>query len=182
MFAINQVSCGDSALLASIRAHYTGSRGCPVGKKMAWVVLEDGVPIAHLGLGEPSYKLAPRRRLGLSDARALPATVNNFIFRRTGGTVPGSEILKRWHPVAAAAWQFRYGWEPLHWETMVLPSAVESEVPGACYRRAGYRSLGLTTGRGARRPPGHRSGPRVWGNTEPKLVLYRGPLGRLPRQ
>jgi hypothetical protein len=165
--------------VAAIRAHYTGSRGAPPGKKQAWEIIEDHQSVGWIGLGEPSFKLAPRRRLGLEDARPLPHTVSCFIFRRTGGTSRGSDILRAWHPVAAADWHERYGWEPVHWETMVGPEYVQSSVPGACFRRAGYRSLGLTTGRSARRPPGHTHGKRVWMNSTPKLVLYRGPLARV---
>jgi len=93
--------------------------------------------------------------------------------------VRSSAILRAWHPVAARDWARRYGWEPEHWETLVDPAAVRSTNPGACFRRAGYRSLGMTTGWTARRPPGHTHGPRVWSVGTPKLVLYRGPLARL---
>lgn len=61
---------------------------------------------------------------------------------------------------------------------MVDPSAVATEIPGYCYRRAGYRPLGLTTGRGAIR---REHGRREWiHHGRPKLVLYRGPLHRRP--
>lgn len=167
-------STWDPDFVAAIRAHYSGSKGPPPGKKLAWRV--DG---GWVGLGEPAYKLAPRRRLGLEDARPLEHTVSVFIYRRDRpSSRPGGEVLVEWHERAAEDWRERYGWAPIHWETMVLPSAVASEVPGACFRRAGYRSLGYTTGRGARRPPGATHGARVWGDTEPKLVLYRGPLHR----
>lgn len=175
------ISTWDPVFVEQIRAHYTGSRGAPPGKKQGWRVEEDGEPIAWMGLGEPAYKLAARRRIGLEDARPLPHTVCCFIFRRTGGTIKGSELLKRWHNIAELHWHMRYGWFPVHWETLVLPSKVKSRVPGACFRRAGYRSLGMTTGRSARRPPGHTRGARVWMNAPPKLVLYRGPLARLPK-
>lgn len=66
----------------------------------------------------------------------------------------------------------------VHWESLVDPSEVKSPVAGASFRRAGYRSLGVTTGRSARRPPGHAHGKRVWTDASPKLVLYRGPLAR----
>lgn len=168
-------STWDPEFIAALRRHYSNSLGPPVGKKMVWRV-GDG----WIGLGEPAFKLAPRRALGLLDARPLQRTVCCFVFRREPPYGPERGSDKSWHPVASRDWADRYGWEPEHWETLVLPSAVESEVPGACFRRAGYRSLGMTTGRGARRPRGHAHGPRVWGDTEPKLVLYRGPLARLP--
>ena len=95
--------------VTALREHYTGSRGAPPGKKLAWVVFESDTAIGVIGLGEPAYKLAPRRRLGLADARPLPATVCNFIFRRWGGEARGSDVLKAWHPVAEAAWEERYG-------------------------------------------------------------------------
>lgn len=176
------VSCRSALFLREVRAHYTGSSGAPPGKKTGWLALWDGEPFAVLGVGEPAFKLAPRRRLGLMDARPLPETVSCFIFRRfSAAPVPGGDVLDAWHAVASEDWCERYGWVPVHWETMVLPSAVTSEVPGAAFRRAGYRSLGMTTGATARRPAGHSRGPRVWGIGEPKLVLYRGPLARLPR-
>lgn len=170
-------------VLDAIRGHYTGSKGPPPGKKMVWRVFYEDRPFAYFGLGEPSYKLAPRRRLGLEDARPLPRTVSNFIFRRLDdGAVPvhGSDLIRAWMLIAAEDWAAEYGWAPEHWETMVMPSSVASRVPGAAYRRAGWRSLGWTTGRGARRPSGAGHGARVWGSVPKKLVFYLGPLARLP--
>jgi hypothetical protein len=174
-------SSWDADALAAIRAHYTGSDGPPPGKKAMWRIVENGRHRGWLGLGEPAFKLAPRRRLGLEDARPLAQTVCCFIYRLDGaGRALASHILRAWHPVAAVAWAQRYGQPPVHWETMVDPCCIQSAVPGACFRRAGYRSLGLTTGRTARRPAGHSHGPRLWADASPKLVLYRGPLARIP--
>ena len=177
--AFIQVSTWDPLFLAAIRAHYSGSAGPPPGKKLAWRVFSDGQHLGWIGLGEPAFKLAPRRRLGIADARPLPRTVCCFIYRRDGRT-DSSAVLKAWLDVAAREWAARYGWMPEHWETMVDPERVASAVPGCCFRRAGFRSLGMTTGRGARRPAGNSRGPRVWAIGTPKLVLYRGPLPRLP--
>jgi hypothetical protein len=168
-------------LVAALCRHYTRSSGAPPGKKLAWRIYCDREPIGWIGLGEPAFKLAPRRRLGIADARPRPHTVCDFIFRLEAFTgISAGDILRAWLAVAASDWAARYGWSPVHWETMVDPACVRSSVPGACYRRAGYRALGLTTGWGARRPPGSTHGPRVWGPTSRKLVLYRGPLARLP--
>ena len=173
------VSTWDKDFVAAIRAHYTKSRGAPYGKKLAWEILESTRHRGWLGLGEPSFKLAARRRLGLEDARPLPATVCNFIYRLDApGKVLASKILKLWHPIAANDWLKRYGWIPRHWETLVDPAEIDSDVPVACFRRAWYRSLGLTTGRSARRPPGATHAARIWSDASPKLVLYRGPLER----
>jgi len=90
-------------------------------------------------------------------------------------------VLRAWHVVAAREWNTRYGFVPLHWETMVDSAQVESEVAGACFRRAGHRHIGDTTGRGVRRPAGATHGARVWGDTPVREVFYRGPLARIPR-
>lgn len=172
----------DPRFTEAIRAHYTGSRGAPYGKKICMEILEDGHR-GWIGVGEPTFKLSPRRRLGLEDARPLPKTVCCFIYRLDApGLTPASKILRDWHHVAARWWEIAYGWMPEHWETMVDPTKIlEKGNPGACFRRAGYRPLGYTTGRSARRPEGHGKGsPRLWVDDTPKLVLYRGPLHRLP--
>ncbi len=181
MSAFVQVSTWDATFIASLREHYSGSSGPPPGKKLVWRIFDEGVARGWIGIGEPSFKLAPRRALGLLDGRPLPFTVGCFVYRlERGGASRASAILREWHTVASAEWAARYGDAPIHWETLVDPSKVASEVPGACFRRAGYRSIGMTTGRGARRPPGSTRGPRVWTDTTPKLVLYRGPLTRIP--
>ncbi len=175
------LSTWDPAVRQCIAEHYTGSAGAPPGRKLAWRIVANGSPIGFIGLGEPAFKLAPRRRIGLTDARPLPRTACCFLFRiQRTGLVLSSVLLRAWHPVALDAWAYRYGETLEHWETLVDPAKVRSVVPGACFRRAGYRSLGLTTGRTARRPPGHTHGPRVWSNGSRKLVLYRGPLSRVP--
>lgn len=178
MIAFVPISTWAPDFVAAIRRHYTGSRGAPVGKKLAWRIEEDGRTVGWIGLGEPSYKLAPRRRLGLVDARPLPFTVSNFIYRLEGErAAKASAILAKWHDEAAMAWRTRYGWLPVHWESMVGQG--DSDNPGACFRRAGYRKLGLTTGRSARRPAGATHGARIWCDAPPKLVFYRGPLPRV---
>jgi hypothetical protein len=178
------ISTWDPLFVAAIRRHYTQSRGAPPGKKLALCVLHDEEPVGWRGLGEPAYKLAPRRRLGIDDARPLPHTVGNFIFRleREVRDYCASDVIRECMRISLSAWELRYGWRPVHVETMVDPAAVASAVPGYSYRRAGFRSLGLTTGRSARRPPGHTHGARVWSKSTPKLVLYWGPLARLPKE
>lgn len=174
------ISTWHPEFVAAIRRHYTKSRGAPVGKKMAWRIVFNDVVIGWFGLGEPAFKLAARRRLGIVDARPLPFTVSNFIFRLERDTGPNaSHVLKHCLPLFIDEWERRYGWRPLHIETLVDPSEVSSEVPGYCYRRSGFRSLGMTTGRSARRPAGHSHSVRVWSDSTPKLVLYYGPLPRV---
>lgn len=182
------ISTWDKDFVAAVKRHYTGSAGAPPGKKIAYAIYEQkgegpgaGHVVGWIGLGEPPFKLAPRRALGIADARPLPQTVCCFIYRLEGARdISASDILDAWHPVAARDWKDRYGWEPIHWETMVGQGAEGNH--GACFKRAGYRTLGLTTGRTARRPPGSTHGARVWGDGTAKLVLYRGPLARVAEQ
>ncbi len=165
--------------------HYTGSKGAPVGKKQGWRIFEHAGRITNLigwiGLGEPSYKLAPRRRLGLQDARPLDRTVSNFIYRLEGARLTTArDILRQWMPVAADCWERRYGWRPVHWESMVGQG--DTKVLGACFRGARWRRLGWTTGRTARRQTGNAHGKRAWSDAPPKLVFYFGPLAREPEK
>jgi hypothetical protein len=180
--ALVLVSTWDPELLSAYADHYTGSAGPPPGKKLAWRIFTAGRARGWIVLGEPAYKLAARRRLGLQDGRPLNFTVCCALYRvsaRESGEPSAGDILKAWHLAASQDWERRYGWTPLHWETMVDPCAVLSANPGACFKRAGYRVIGETTGRSARRPAGRSRGPRVWSDAEPKAVLYRGPLARL---
>jgi len=162
----------------AIQRHYTGSAGAPPGRKLAWRIHEGGRAIGWIGLGEPPYKLAPRRCLGLLDARPLPHTVTCFLYRLEGPRVASAgDLLRQWHAeVAPQTWRHVYGWEPVHWETMVGQGDVDNL--GACFKRARYRRIGWTTGRSARRQTGNAHGARVWVDSPPKLVLYRGPLAR----
>lgn len=179
--AFLQVSSWDRDLVAAYGEHYTQSKGAPPGRKIAWRIFTAGRARGWIVLGEPAFKLSPRRMIGITDARPLPHTVCCAIYRvdtRRDCEPSAGDILRMWHSVAAVEWAQRYGWQPIHWETMVDPAAVKSKNPGACFKRAGYRALGLTTGRSARRPAGHAHGARVWCDSSPKLVLYKGPLAR----
>ena len=187
MIEFVRISTWDAEFVAAIRRHYTGSRGAPPGKKMAWQINWCGDPLGWYGIGEPAYKLAARRALGIADARPLEFTISNFIFRieRHDGIVApvSSAILRAATEQSERDWHDKYGWSPIHTETMVDPASVgvghDAHVAAYCFRRAGYRSIGYTTGRTARRPPGATHGSRVWGESSPKLVLYKGPLHRV---
>lgn len=187
------ISTWQADFVAAIRRHYTESRGAPPGRKLAWEIVEDGALRGWIGLSEPAFKLAARRRLGLTDARPLPGTACNFIFRlERPGAVRASEILRAWRVVAASGWAERYDEELVHFETSIDPSKVASSVVGACYRRAGYRHIGQTTGRTCRRPAGGGAGigehgtdnwpkGRVWTDGSVKEVFYFGPLPRISK-
>lgn len=172
-----RISTADPNFVAAIRTHYPKSRAAPYGRKLAWAIWNNGMCVGHIGLGEAPYALSARRRLGLP---SMPPPSNSaccFIYRVEGHNERASCILKQWLPIAKAEWLDKYGEELIHIETMVDESKTKSSVGGACFRRAGFRSLGDTTGLEVSRP----NGRRVFkpGGT-PKLVLYHGPLPRLP--
>lgn len=153
-------STWEPAFVAALREHYTGAAGPPPGKKLAWEITETGpdwIGERHrgwIGLGEPSFKLAPRRFLAgrtasevaiLRGARPLPRTVSCFVYRLTApGEALASEILRMWEREAHRDWHCVYGWPPEHWESMCQPGATASPVVGACFRRAGWRPIGMT--------------------------------------
>lgn len=59
------VSTWDREFRASLLEHYSRSRGAPPGKKIAWRIMIDGRHYGWIGLGEPTFALAARRRLGI---------------------------------------------------------------------------------------------------------------------
>ncbi len=178
-------SVGNPEFVAALRRHYTESRGAPAGKKLAWGLWEGDTLRGYLGLAEPSFRLAARRALGIEDiSKPLPGTYSNFFYRlEAPGAWRASEILLAWHTQMPDDWMARYptskyptSSRPTHIETMVDAAKVTSVNPGYCYKLAGYKLIGGTTGRGARRPPGHTHGARVWGDVSRKIVFYHGPL------
>lgn len=110
----DQCSTWAPDFVEAIRRHYTGSRGAPPGKKMAWRIFEAGQLLGWIDIGEPAFKLAARRRLGLADGRPLHETVCCFIYRievdRSERNASSSGILLAWLPEAESAWRREYGW------------------------------------------------------------------------
>ena len=181
--AFEPISTRHPEKMAALLEHYPGSKGPPYGKKQGFRIWEDGQHRGWFGVGEPSFALGARRSVG-RNPKDRANTVNNYMYRLDApGERKASEILNELIPEAEERWIRRYGPENRieHWETMVDPAAVKSQVPGASYRRAGFRSLGPTSGLSFRRPAGHGQGSRIRVPGTQKLVLYRGPLDRVPK-
>jgi hypothetical protein len=51
--ALLEVSTWSPSFVDAIRAHYTGSRGAPPGKKLAWRIVSEGAMVGWIGVGEP---------------------------------------------------------------------------------------------------------------------------------
>ncbi len=180
--SIERVSTWLPEKVAALKRHYTGSAGPPPGKKIGYRIVEGDQVRGYAGYGEPSFKLGARRMVG-RDPADRSGTVNNYMFRlENDGTHKASEILRELEARVAHDWRAQYGWEPQHWETMIDPDAVMSDVVGGSYRKAGYRRLGPTSGLSFRRPTGRGSGPRLEVPGTQKQVFYRGPFDRVPRQ
>lgn len=133
------------------RHHYLGHRNC-VGENLKYLVCaRQGRPLACLLFGAAAWRCHPRDAfIGWSDAqrqRQLRLLSNNTRFL----ILPwvrvrhlASHVLSLITRRLSADWQEKYG-HPIH----LVETFVERErFAGTCYRAAGWRALGATTGRG----------------------------------
>ena len=134
----------------------------------------DGGILGIIAAGEPMFRCAPRdRALALNLAPGVPPPrwlVACVAFRVEGAPFGvASRAIALWRASVAQDWSERYGDAVRAWETLVGPPR-----SGACFRHDGWRRVGYTTGRGARRPGGHGHSKRIWIDTgERKMVLLR---------
>jgi len=182
--AFHAISTWDPDFKAAILRHYPGSKGAPPGRKQAWAIEDSTGVCGFIGIGEPSFALAARRNLEGRDTYDKDGTWNIFMYRlerRCAGKRAG-EVLKLWHEIGPCEFEERYGVKAIHFETIVGDKEVKAAVPGATFRRAGYRVIGRTSGLGAKRPPGHTHGKRkIVKHGKRRLVFYKGPAPRKPR-
>ena len=122
-------------------------------------------------LGGAAKALRPRERwIGWSDRQRLvnlPWVINNSRFLLFPGVqVPNlaSHVLGQLARQVGEDWQARWGYRPVLLETFVDPQ----QYRGSCYRAAGWKLLGRTSGEGLVRPGKHYQ-------THPKL-LFAKPL------
>jgi hypothetical protein len=133
------------------RHHYLGHRNC-VGENLKYLVCaRQGRPLACLLFGSAAWRCQPRDAfIGWSEAqrqRQLRLLSNNTRFL----ILPwvrvrhlASHVLSLITRRLSADWQVKYG-HPIH----LVETFVERErFAGTCYRAAGWRVLGATTGRG----------------------------------
>lgn len=173
---------GHSGLIQAIKRHYPGSKRPISGRCMCWEITETEGVIGYIGLGDTTLNLVARKRLGTGSAYKLHESVCVFMYQLVDQRKRyncASTILKRWESIASKCWFLRYGWRPMHWETFVNPQLIkEKDNPGACFKRAGYRTLGWTSGKSAQ----HYHPERTVAQNSRKIVLYKGPLARIPEQ
>ena len=97
--------------------------------------------------------------------RNLPWVINNsrfLIFPHVQIPHLASHVLGQLARRVVADWQHQWGFVPLLLETFVDPT----QFAGTCYRAAGWKLLGETSGRGLTRPGKHYS-------STPRLVLIK---------
>lgn len=171
---LERVSPNDSEYAAIWSRHYTRSRGA-IGRQTHYLVRLGGRVVGIVAAGEPMFRNRARdRALGLvyaHDKEPPPRWLASCVAFRVEGAPHGfaSACLAEFRAGAASDWKREYGDEIMAWETTVEPPRY-----GACFRKDGWRRVGRTTGRGARRPAGHGHGrKRVFVATTRKIVLVR---------
>jgi len=144
------------------RHHYLSHRNC-VGENLKYLVRQrHGPPLACLLFGSAAWQCQPRDAfIGWSCAerqRQLRLLTNNTRFLILPWVnVPhlASHLLSRITRRLSRDWQDKYG-HPIH----LLETFVEQDqFAGTCYRAAGWRSVGATTGRGRNAPGLAPQGP-----------------------
>jgi len=150
--------------------------GLKVGESMGYTVRSSaGAPLACLLFGSAAWSCADRdRHIGWDKARraeALHLMTNNVRFAVLPWVHVSCLASKALSLVArriSSDWQAKYGHPLLALETFV---DVEGRgFTGACYNAAGWRRVGMTTGRG--RDGGHH------GAILPRKDIYMYPLAR----
>ena len=160
--------------------HYLGHRNS-VGENLKYLVSDrQGRPLACLVFGSAAWRCRPRDGfLGWTPSarRAqLPLLTNNTRFLILPWVqVPqlASHLLSRVTRRLSQDWQAKYG-HPIH---LVETFVQRERFAGTCYRAAGWRPVGVTTGRGRNAPSGAPQGPvkEVW--LQPLRADFRRQLG-----
>lgn len=157
--------------------HYSKPKGF-VGRNICYAIYFAGTYYGHIVGGSATLHLPGRHEfLGTSRA-SLNHIVNNIFFHveKVDGKYPirnfTSYVLQGFVQRMQVDWYSKYGDYVVGFETLIeLPRS------GECYRRAGWREVGMTTGYTCKRTGGKGtdgwSGKRVW-NTHtlrPKRVF-----------
>jgi hypothetical protein len=146
------------------RFHPLGYKGV-FGYRQRYFIFSGSLKLGCILLGGAARAIAVRDRwIGWNQRarqRNLPWVVNNsrfLIFPHVRIPHLASHVLGQLARRVAADWQHQWGFAPLLMETFVDPS----RFAGTCYRAAGWKLLGETSGRGLARPGKHyRSSPRL---------------------
>jgi len=150
------------------RYHRLGYKS-PFGYRMRYFICARGVLLGCLLLSGAAKSLGARDRwIGWSDQlrlRNLSWVVNNsrfLIFPWVEVKNLASHVLGLLRRQVSVDWENRWGYRPVLMESFVDPAYYE----GSCYKAAGWRQLGMTTGEGLVRPGKHYT-------TSPKMIFVK---------
>jgi hypothetical protein len=172
-----EVSSSDAGLREAMRSHYSKPRGF-VGRRIIYEVRVDGTLYGYTSSNSATMNLPGRSRVFFAAQRYLNRIVNNGFFHvyRVDDQYPFRNfvdaVVEHWEKVSPLGWKDRYGDDVVGFETLV-------QIPrtGECYRRAGWRKVGLTKGHTCRRVAGKStdswSGRRVWSRGPRKWVFVK---------
>lgn len=146
------------------RFHPLGYKGA-FGYRLRYFVRSGGQRLGCVLLAGAAKAIAVRDRWIGWDARSrlhnLPRVIDNsrfLIFPHVRIPHLASHVLGQLARRVRADWQRQWGFSPLLMETFVNPR----RYAGTCYRAAGWKLLGETSGRGLARPgKSYRSTPRL---------------------
>ena len=162
------------------RYHYLGQRNC-VGENLQYLVRErHGRPVACLLFGSAAWQCRSRDAfIGWTPAqrqRQLRLLTNNtrfLILPWVRVAHLASHLLRRVTRRLSQDWQAQYG-HPIH---LVETFVERDRFAGTCYRAAGWRAVGVTTGRGRNAPSAAPQGPRKAVYLLPLRADFRPRLG-----
>ena len=146
------------------RFHPLGYKGA-FGYRLRYFIRSGSQPLGCVLLAGAAKAIAARDRwIGWNEParlRNLPRVINNsrfLIFPHVRIPHLASHVLGQLARRTRADWQRQWGFTPLLMETFVDPR----RYAGTCYRAAGWKLLGQTSGRGLARPgKSYRSTPRL---------------------
>jgi hypothetical protein len=170
----------DLDLLKEMSRHYSQPKGF-VGRNICYAVVCGGIKYGHIVGGSATKHLSGRNEfIGYDVKDKLNNIINNIFFHvePVNGTYPfrnfTTQIIKNFEIRVQKDWFYKYNDEVIAFETLVEPPRT-----GECYRRAGWKEVGMTKGYTCKRVAGNGNekwtGKRVWDteNLRPKKVFVK---------
>ena len=176
MLTLQQIKRTDPRLLKNMLQHYSQPKGF-VGRNICYAVLFNNTYYGAI-VGGSATRFLPGRNEFLG--KNLNQIVNNIFFHleKQNGKYPIHEmlptVLKLFRERVSIDWKIKYGDDVIGFESLVeLPRT------GECYKRDGWKEVGITKGYTCKRVAGKGtdswSGKRVWNVTDlrPKRVFCK---------
>lgn len=171
---LEMISRTEKRLVEEMERHYSKPKGF-VGRNICYAITVNGIRYGSI-VGGSATRFLPGREI-LANLRF---GINNLFFHieKQGGDYPcrnfAEKVLTIYCEQVENNWQSKYGDFPLWHEALVeLPRT------GECYRRSGWKEVGVTKGFTCKRVKGKGTdswtGKRVWNtvNLRPKRVFVK---------